>query len=107
MLAGVLDQHPEVTVACFRPDEKKAGGAYQTVTGEARKIDEYKGALVMADGLRIPLNDLFALEGERPRQWINRKRSSPRIAIPAISSSQAKATPHGSYLCESGGDVSC
>ena len=47
----------------FQPDGKKAVGAYRTVAGIVRKIDESEGGLVMADGPRIPSPVLFALEG--------------------------------------------
>lgn len=64
VLSGILSQRPEVSATYFQPDGKKAGGAYRTVTGTVRKIDEYEGVLVMDDGTGIPIYDLFALEGE-------------------------------------------
>ena len=63
LLSGILSQEPEVTVTYFQPDGKKAGGAYRTVVGAVRKIDEHEEVLVMADGTSIPVADLFALEG--------------------------------------------
>lgn len=57
-----IAEQPEITVTWFQPDEKKAGGAYRTVTGRLRKIDEAERALVLLDGTRVPLEDMVGLE---------------------------------------------
>lgn len=57
-----IAEQPEITVTWFQPDEKKAGGAYRTVTGRLRKIDEAERALVLLDGTRVPLEDVVGLE---------------------------------------------
>lgn len=44
-----IDTMPEVTVTFFEPDLRKTGGAYRTVTGRVKKIDEYNKALVFQD----------------------------------------------------------
>ena len=36
-----LAEHPEVSVTYFVPDERKSGGAYVTVAGRVKKVDEY------------------------------------------------------------------
>ena len=59
-----IRERPEITVTWFRPDEKKDGGAYLTVTGAVRRIDGYDQAILMTDGTRIPICDVAALEGE-------------------------------------------
>ncbi len=56
-----LAEHPEVTVTYFCPDEKKTGGAYETVTGLVKKVDEYAGELVFTDGRRIALGTIIEL----------------------------------------------
>lgn len=56
-----ISSHPAVTVTFFQPDEKKAGGAYVTVCGTVKKIDEYERAVVMTDGVRIRMDDLAAI----------------------------------------------
>ena len=56
-----LPEQPEVTVTYFCPDEKKAGGAYETVTGRVKKVDAYVGELVFADGRRIALGTIIEL----------------------------------------------
>lgn len=57
-----LTEQPEITVTWFQPDERKDGGAYVTVTGRLRKIDEAERALVLLDGTRVPLEDVMELE---------------------------------------------
>lgn len=59
-----IRERPELTVTWFRPDGKKDGGAYVTVTGKVRRIDEYSRTILMTDGTRIPICDVTALEEE-------------------------------------------
>lgn len=54
----------EVTVSYFVPDNRKKGGAYITVTGFVKKTDAYKKEIVMQDGMRIPIKDIFDINGE-------------------------------------------
>ena len=56
-----LSEQRSVTVTYFKPDEKKAGGAYETVTGVVKKVDAYAGKLVFADGRRIGLERIIEL----------------------------------------------
>jgi len=56
-----LSECPEVTVTYFCPDEKKTGGAYETVTGKVKKVDGYAGELVFTDGRRIVLGAIVEL----------------------------------------------
>ena len=46
----------------FVPDSRKKGGTYQTVTGKAKKVDEYLGVLEMSNGVSIPFDDIIILE---------------------------------------------
>ena len=57
-LAARLKDRPEATVEYFVPDERKAGGAYVTVTGVVRHISIAERLLVMEDGTEIPLEDI-------------------------------------------------
>lgn len=59
-----LPAKPEITVTYFQPDEKKAGGKYMTASGNVKKIDMYKGLIIMTDGLKIPFDDIYEVEGE-------------------------------------------
>ena len=57
-----IHRRPEVTVTYFRPDSRKTGGAYVTVNGKVKKIDEYTQSLCFADGTAIPLGQIFRIE---------------------------------------------
>ena len=48
-----LEPGQKVTVVWFRPDSRKAGGAYVRHTGCVKKIDPHAAALYMADGAVI------------------------------------------------------
>ena len=64
MLMDVLAEGPAVRITYFKPDERKAGGAYVTITGAVRKIDDFEQVITMQDGTRIPMGDVLSLEGE-------------------------------------------
>lgn len=53
-----LGNKQEITVTYFRPDAKKAGGAYVTHTGSLRKIDEYHRVMIMDDKTEIPMEQI-------------------------------------------------
>lgn len=61
-LAEIIDTKPEITVTYFVPDEKKSGGAYSTVTGFLKRIDEYERELVLTNGRKIQLAAVFDIE---------------------------------------------
>ncbi len=61
-LQSRLKTEPVITVTYFVPDSRKAGGAYRTITGTAKKVDEYSGVLEMSNGLNIPFDDILSLE---------------------------------------------
>ena len=50
-----------VTVTFFQPDERKTGGEYKNITGSVKKIDEYLGVLELADGTKIPFEEIYLL----------------------------------------------
>lgn len=58
------DDPPQVSLTYFQPDTKKAGGAYVTVCGRIQKADGYAGVIVMADGVRIPINEIVEIDSE-------------------------------------------
>lgn len=55
-------EHPTVEVCYFAPDTRKAGGAYCTVTGVVKKMAEFEGLLIMADGTEVPMGEISVLE---------------------------------------------
>ena len=61
-LAADAAEGPEAEIRCFVPDERKAGGRYETLRGRVKKIDEYAALLVLADGKKIPLGDIVSIE---------------------------------------------
>lgn len=59
-----IEEQPEITVTWFQPDERKEGGAYLTVTGRLKKLDEVERILSLRDGTAIPLENVIDLESE-------------------------------------------
>ncbi len=53
-----IKEQPEITVTYFQPDEKKSGGAYVTVTGFDKKVDDVSKLLFLQDGKAIPVQDI-------------------------------------------------
>ena len=60
-LSDDIASRPQVTLTCFRPDKKKSGGAYVTTTGQLKKIDDFEGALILASGERIVIEDIIEI----------------------------------------------
>lgn len=58
------DDAVSVTVTYFKSDGKKQGGVYTTVSGVVEKIDEYEKNVLMSDGVKIPIYDIYAIEGD-------------------------------------------
>lgn len=59
-----LSERPEVAITHFQPDERKAGGAYVTIVGAVKKIDEYEHVIIMMDGAKISIDHILEIEGE-------------------------------------------
>lgn len=59
-----LGQKPECEIVYFQPDEKKDGGAYVTIRGRIKKIDEYTHQIIFADGTALPIGHIFSIRGE-------------------------------------------
>ena len=64
MIQEFLDEEPEIKITYFEPDKKKAGGAYVSVTGVVKRIDEYEHLVIMTDGKKIRIDDIFGLESD-------------------------------------------
>lgn len=62
LLQAYQEERPEVSVTFFRPDERKEGGAYETVSGRLKRIDPVENRLLLLSGERIPIADIAALE---------------------------------------------
>lgn len=59
-----LSERPEITFTYFKPDEKKSGGVYLTVTGKVKRIDEYEHQIHLEDGIILLIENIFSIEGE-------------------------------------------
>lgn len=56
-----LDEKLIVKITYYVPDLKKSGGAYVSISGIVKKIDEYEKCVIFFDGSNIPINDIFNL----------------------------------------------
>ena len=48
----------------FVPDDKKAGGAYETVSGRIVRFDAFYGMLILDNGQVIDLSTVVSIESE-------------------------------------------
>ena len=58
------DGKPEITVTYFQKDTRKSGGAYVTVRGQVKRIDEHECQVILTDGTGIAMEQIFSIEGE-------------------------------------------
>ena len=63
MIREHLAERPEITFTFFQPDERKQGGAYRTITGKVKKIDEYENRILLEDGTALMVEHLVSIEG--------------------------------------------
>ena len=63
-LADIIDEQPEISVTYFVPDKKKPGGAYVTVNGRLKQIDEYEQLIILTDGKKIPIQEVYSIESD-------------------------------------------
>lgn len=61
-LVYALDHKMPVDITYFRPDQFKTGGAYVTVSGYIKKIDETEGLITLIDGLSISVHSVLLIE---------------------------------------------
>lgn len=62
LLREQLVQKPQVSITYFVPDVRKDGGAYFTITGTIRKIEETRRQVIMENGTVIPMDDIYGIE---------------------------------------------
>ena len=72
-LADIIDEQPEISVTYFVPDKKKSGGAYVTVNGRLKQIDEYEQLIILTDGKKIPIQEVYSIESDLFRGMLDRK----------------------------------
>lgn len=56
-LAGLVSGQ-KITVVYFRPDSRKAGGAYVRHTGTFKRVESHRDTLLMMDGSEIGLGSI-------------------------------------------------
>lgn len=61
-LAEKIGKGPVIAVTYFKPDQRKDGGSYITVEGILKKLDQYKGRLILEDGTQISVDDIVEME---------------------------------------------
>lgn len=64
MIMEFIEDHPEVSITYFVPDSKKSGGAYTTVTGIVKSVEEYEKTVILTDKTAIPIDRIYAIDGE-------------------------------------------
>ena len=62
VLVERISEKPHVTVTYFVPDDRKKGGAYSTISGNLRRIDEYERLLIFVDGKIIQMDTIADIE---------------------------------------------
>ena len=63
-LADIIDEQPEISVTYFVTDKKKSGGAYVTVNGRLKQIDEYEQLIILTDGKKTPIQEVYTIESD-------------------------------------------
>ena len=61
LLRQRLREEPEVTITRFVPDEKKAGGRYETLRGCVRRLNEVERTMILADGTKVEIDSVVDL----------------------------------------------
>lgn len=57
-----IKDRPEVTVIYFQPDKRKDGGAYFSVSGKVRRIDEVNKIIVFDDERNLDIEAIIDLK---------------------------------------------
>lgn len=57
-----IKEKPLVEVTYFKPDDKKDGGKYVSLSGCVRRVDEVFREMIFTDGSRVSLNDVLDLK---------------------------------------------
>ena len=64
LLSLHIKDQPTVRLTYFLPDERKAGGAYLTVTTPIKKVDAHAGVLLLPDYTAIPFAHILDIESD-------------------------------------------
>lgn len=61
-LLEIIRDQPQVTITFFEPDAKKAGGAYLSVTGRIRRVDEINRQIILTDRTVIDMDSVCEID---------------------------------------------
>ena len=64
-LADHIQEHPEVRIRYFVPDERKPGGAIVEICGIVKKLVAADGTIVLDDETVIPIYDLLNIAPDK------------------------------------------
>lgn len=64
LLLEKLPTNPFVAITYYVPDSRKDGGAYQTVSGNIKKIDTCERFIVLCDETKIPIDEVIQFESD-------------------------------------------
>lgn len=70
-----IAEKPLVTICYFLPDERKAGGSYQTISGRLRRIDEGNRFLEFMDRTRISMDRIMWIRPQRAQPWTQERKN--------------------------------
>lgn len=59
-----ISEKPEITITYFKPDSKKSGGSYETITDKVIRINNYNHVIIMQSKIEIPILDVIEITGE-------------------------------------------
>jgi len=59
-----LSLKPTISFTYFIKDLKKEGGEYKTISGNVRKIDEYRQLIILEDKTEIPIEEIIDISGD-------------------------------------------
>ena len=63
IIMSLNEETPALEITYFVADRKKSGGSYVTVIGRIKRIDGYSHNVIMEDKTRIPIDDIFEIDG--------------------------------------------
>ena len=64
MIRRAFQDRLPVCITYFRPDGRKAGGAYVRARGIIKAIDSIKRIIVMADHMAVPVDEITKIEAD-------------------------------------------
>lgn len=61
VIEAQLPESIEVRIVYFKSDKLKAGGQYVTKVGKVKKLDSYEREVLMVDGTRIAVEEIYSI----------------------------------------------